>query len=145
MQFDFGQNWTDFARAALTGERVEAAQKEFAALLEGVPLRDASVLDVGFGQGLSLLSAARSGSRALGCDINPKCRDALRVSAAWFPEVEPSRIPIVTPQELLEGRPDDVLALPWNIADEIAAILQPMREWDGRMVIAVPRLTSRPV
>ena len=96
MQFDFGQNWTDFARAALTGERVEAAQKEFAALLEGVPLRDASFLDVGFGQGLSLLSAARSGSRALGCDINPKCREALRVSAAWFPEVELSRIPIVT-------------------------------------------------
>ena len=49
MQFDFGQNWTDFARAALTAERVESAQKEFAALLEGVPLRDATFLDIGFG------------------------------------------------------------------------------------------------
>ena len=27
---------------------------------------------------------------------------------------------------------DDILVLPWNIADEIAAVLQPMREWDGR-------------
>jgi 2-polyprenyl-6-hydroxyphenyl methylase/3-demethylubiquinone-9 3-methyltransferase len=96
MQFDFGQNWTDFARSALTSERVEGARQEFAALLEGVPLRDATFLDVGFGQGLSLLGAARSGSRVIGCDINPKCREALRASAAWFPEVELGGIPIVT-------------------------------------------------
>ncbi len=95
VHFDFGQNWTEFARSALSSARVERAQKEFAALLEGVPLRDATFLDIGFGQGLSLLSAAQRGSLAIGCDINPKCREALQTSAAWFPEVELAGIPIV--------------------------------------------------
>jgi SAM-dependent methyltransferase len=56
-----------------------------------------------------------------------------------------SRIPVVTPQEMLDGRPYEVLALPWNIADEIAAVLHPMREWGGRMVTAIPEISSRPV
>ena len=103
MQFDFGQNWQDFARAALTRERVERAEREFAALLEDVPLEKASFLDIGFGQGLSLLSAARHGCRVFGCDINPKCQEALRTSAAWFPEIELDAIPIVVGSILDDG------------------------------------------
>jgi len=95
MQFDFGQNWSEFARVALTRERVDCAQQEFAALLAGVELANATFLDVGFGQGLTLLSAARRGSRVVGCDINPKCREALATSATWFPDVDASTIPIV--------------------------------------------------
>ena len=103
MQFDFGQNWQDFARAALTRERVERAEREFAALLEDVPLENASFLDIGFGQGLSLLSAARHGCRVFGCDINPKCQEALRTSAAWFPEIELDAIRIVVGSILDDG------------------------------------------
>jgi 2-polyprenyl-6-hydroxyphenyl methylase/3-demethylubiquinone-9 3-methyltransferase len=95
MQFDFGQNWQEFARTALTPERVGDAQKEFAVLLEGIPLARASFLDIGFGQGLGLLSATRLGVRPVGCDINQKCREALRTSAAFFPELDPGAIPIV--------------------------------------------------
>ena len=95
MQFDFGQNWQEFALAALTPERVGDAQKEFAVLLEGIPLERASFLDIGFGQGLGLLSAARLGVRPVGCDINPKCREALRTSAAFFPGLDLDAIPIV--------------------------------------------------
>jgi 2-polyprenyl-6-hydroxyphenyl methylase/3-demethylubiquinone-9 3-methyltransferase len=95
MQFDFGQNWQEFARVALTPERVGDAQREFAALLEGVPLEQAAFLDIGFGQGLGLLSATRLGVRPVGCDINPKCREALRISAAFFPDLDQGAIPIV--------------------------------------------------
>ena len=94
-QFDFGQNWSDFARDALTRERVDRAQEEFSALLAGVELQNASFLDIGFGQGLTVLSAARHGARVVGCDINPKCREALHTSATWFPDVAAGAIPIV--------------------------------------------------
>jgi 2-polyprenyl-3-methyl-5-hydroxy-6-metoxy-1,4-benzoquinol methylase len=56
-----------------------------------------------------------------------------------------SRIPVVTPEEMLATRPKEVLALPWNIADEIAGALLPLRDWDGHMVTAIPRLVSRKV
>lgn len=95
MQFDFGQNWSEFAREALTRERVDGAQQEFAVLLAGVELSNATFVDIGFGQGLTLLSAARGGARAVGCDINPKCRAALETSATWFPDVKVGAIPIV--------------------------------------------------
>jgi SAM-dependent methyltransferase len=95
MQFDFGHNWREFARVALTPEHAARAQAEFAALHEGVPLADAAFLDVGFGQGLSLLAASRLGARAVGCDVNPKCRDALVASASFFPDVAAGAIPIV--------------------------------------------------
>jgi SAM-dependent methyltransferase len=95
VQFDFGQNWSEFARAALTRERVDHALQEFATLLSGVPLADAAFVDIGFGQGLVLLAAAQHRARVVGCDINPKCRDALATSATWFPSVATDAIPIV--------------------------------------------------
>ncbi len=51
-----------------------------------------------------------------------------------------SHMPIVTPEALIAQRPDDVVVLPWNIADEIAAELKPLRERGTRFWVAVPRL-----
>ena len=51
-----------------------------------------------------------------------------------------SRIPVVSPDELLAWRPDDVLILPWNIAPEIAAELLAVRSWGGRLLTAVPQM-----
>ena len=51
-----------------------------------------------------------------------------------------SRIPVVTPAALLAFRPEEVLILPWNIASEIAGELRAMREWGGRLMVAVPHL-----
>lgn len=51
-----------------------------------------------------------------------------------------SRIPIVTPEAMLATRPDYVLILPWNLAEEIKGEIAAMREWGGRSVIAIPTL-----
>jgi SAM-dependent methyltransferase len=51
-----------------------------------------------------------------------------------------SHIPIVSPQRLLDEKPDVVLILPWNIKDEVAQQLAEIRTWGGRFAIAVPQL-----
>jgi SAM-dependent methyltransferase len=51
-----------------------------------------------------------------------------------------SHIPIVSPDELRKTRPDTVLILPWNIADEVAQQLAYVAEWDGKLAVAVPSM-----
>ncbi len=51
-----------------------------------------------------------------------------------------SRIPVVSPEELLAARPDYVLILPWNLREEVMEQLAAVREWGGRFVTAVPRV-----
>lgn len=53
-----------------------------------------------------------------------------------------SRIPIVAESALQEYRPDHVLVLPWNLAPELDDQLSYVRQWGGRLVSAVPRLTQ---
>jgi len=52
-----------------------------------------------------------------------------------------SRIPVVSPKDLLALRPDYVLILPWNLKDEIAREMAAIRDWGGRFVTAIPHLT----
>jgi SAM-dependent methyltransferase len=52
-----------------------------------------------------------------------------------------SHLPIYGPERLTDKRPDYVLLLPWNLKDEIAAKMAHIRDWGGRFVVAVPRLT----
>lgn len=73
--FDFGQNWKEFSEQALTPERFGQARKDFAELVAGIDLRGKTFLDIGFGQGLTLLCASEQGARVHGLDINPKCRE----------------------------------------------------------------------
>lgn len=73
--FDFGQNWKEFSEHALDSAHYAQARAHFSELMHGVPLTDASFLDIGFGQGLSLFCAAQAGARIHGVDINPKCRE----------------------------------------------------------------------
>ena len=51
-------------------------------------------------------------------------------------------IPILPPAALRERRPDLVLILPWNIADEVVAQHAYVREWGGQFVVAVPELRT---
>ena len=50
-----------------------------------------------------------------------------------------SHIPVVSPEALLAMPLDDVLVLPWNIADEIAQQLR-RDGFRGRIHIAVPAI-----
>ncbi len=49
-----------------------------------------------------------------------------------------SHIPIVSPEKLEELKPDWVLILPWNIADEVIKHYQSVYSWGGKFVTAVP-------
>lgn len=51
-----------------------------------------------------------------------------------------SHIPILPPKVLKERKPDVLLILPWNIADEVMQQNVFIREWGGRFVTAVPSL-----
>jgi hypothetical protein len=50
-----------------------------------------------------------------------------------------SHIPVVTPEALLSLPLDDILILPWNIADEVAGQLR-AGGFGGRILIAVPEM-----
>lgn len=51
-----------------------------------------------------------------------------------------THIPIHPVEALAEARPDYVLIMPWNLRREIAAQLEYVREWGGRLVVALPEL-----
>lgn len=68
---------------------------------------------------------------ALVADKNPHKQDHLMPG---------SHIPIVSPDELVHAKPDYVLILPWNLADEISKELVAIREWGGQFVTAIPEI-----
>ncbi len=49
-----------------------------------------------------------------------------------------SHIPILVPERLVEMKPDYLVILPWNIADEIKAVNAILTSWGGKFVVAVP-------
>jgi SAM-dependent methyltransferase len=51
-------------------------------------------------------------------------------------------IPVVPPEALLRERPDDIVILPWNIAEEVAAELAPLRRAGTRLWVAVPEMAE---
>jgi hypothetical protein len=51
-----------------------------------------------------------------------------------------SHIPIVGPSALRDCKPDLVLILPWNIANEVISQHAYIRQWSGRFVTAVPEI-----
>lgn len=59
----------------------------------------------------------------------------------WLPG---SRIPIYDVEKLKEMRPDYLLILPWNIKDEIMRQCAFIRDWGGKFVVPIPRVTIVP-
>ncbi len=94
-QFDFGENWKNFSSNALSDSSVYSARKEFLNLINGENIRGKAFVDIGFGQGLSLLIASEIGAKTVGCDINPKCKEILEKNRIYFPGAQ-KNIPVIT-------------------------------------------------
>jgi SAM-dependent methyltransferase len=94
---------------------------------------------------------AAYGAAAKGCTLlnasGVSAKDILYVadrSAAKQGRLLPGcRLPVVAPERLWCAPPDDLLILPWNLADEIVRELAPLRGAGTLFWIAVPEL--RPV
>ena len=54
------------------------------------------------------------------------------------------QIPIYAPEHILQTKPHYVLILPWNIKEEIMDKMAAIRQWGGRFVTAIPKLTVLP-
>ena len=52
-----------------------------------------------------------------------------------------TRIPIHDPSRIAETRPDVILILPWNLADEIGRQLAYTREWGASLIVPIPSTT----
>lgn len=95
---------------------------------------------VGYGapaKGNTLLNYCGVGPELLAytVDVSP------HKQSRYLPGVQ---IPIYAPDHILETKPDYVLILPWNIKDEITDKMAAIRQWGGRFVIAIPKLTILP-
>lgn len=51
-----------------------------------------------------------------------------------------SRIPIVSPEQIAETKPDYVLILPWNLRNEIISSNSAVFDWGGKFVVPIPEL-----
>ena len=94
-QFDFGENWKNFSERAMSEKNKEKARADFSELTENIDLTDKTFLDIGFGQGLSLLIAAENSVKPVGCDINPKCDSILHHNRKFFNNIQNVNIPII--------------------------------------------------
>jgi hypothetical protein len=52
-----------------------------------------------------------------------------------------SHIPVVCEEKLKIDQPDYVVVFPWNIKDEIIAQLHYIKNWNGRFVTAIPKIS----
>tara|TARA_B100002003_G_scaffold92917_1_gene86580 strand:- start:74 stop:1300 length:1227 start_codon:yes stop_codon:yes gene_type:complete len=51
-----------------------------------------------------------------------------------------SHIPIFPPSMLYEQKPDIILILPWNLAEEVTSQNAYVREWGGEFITAIPQI-----
>lgn len=51
-----------------------------------------------------------------------------------------SHIPILSEEKISETKPEYILILPWNIKDEVIEQLEYTKEWNGKLLVAVPKL-----
>jgi hypothetical protein len=96
------------------------------------------------GKSVAAYGAAAKGNTLLNYagikpDLLPYVCDASSSKQGKF--LPGSHIPILPPAALKKYRPDIVLILPWNIADEVMGQHENIREWGGKFAVAVPYMT----
>lgn len=115
-------------------DRVEKVREDFLHFLENARRAGKSV--VGYG-------AAAKGNTFMnycglsGRDIDYVADRNIHKQGRLLPGVH---APIVDPAMIDRTRPDYVVILPWNLADEVERQLSSIREWGGQFVTAIPEL-----
>jgi SAM-dependent methyltransferase len=113
-------------------KRVEQCRESLLAFLAGAKRDGKRVAAYGAAaKGNTLLNFCRVDSRdvAFVADRNP------HKQKKFLPG---THIPVVSPEELMQAKPDYVLILPWNLRDEIRQQLKGIEAWGGRFVTPVP-------
>jgi SAM-dependent methyltransferase len=77
MRFSFGKNWQSYSKYAITTARIEQARQTFRELITGIDIKGKKFIDIGFGQGLSLIAAAEMNADVLGVDLDSDNVEAL--------------------------------------------------------------------
>ena len=112
--------------------RIEAVKASFLAFLARAESEGKKV--AGYG-------AAAKGNTFLNyCEVSyPRLSEVYDRSERKQGKLTPgSHIPIAPPGRVAETKPDYVVILPWNIADEVRANMAFVSRWGGRFVTAVP-------
>jgi hypothetical protein len=117
--------------------RAEKARNDFMAFLKRARSEGKSVAAYGAAaKGNTLLNFAEVGPDLIGfvVDRNPAKQ------GKFLPG---SRVPIVAEDRLFAQKPDYIVILPWNLADEIMTQLTGVRAWGGQFVTAISTLQIR--
>lgn len=98
------------------------------------------------GKRVAAYGAAAKGNTLLNfCGVKPDLMPFIADAAAAKQDkfMPGSHIPIVSPSQLREQRPDFLVILPWNIADEVREQCRDLAAAGTRFVTAVPTLEVR--
>jgi SAM-dependent methyltransferase len=124
--------------------------------LEGYERFAAQVKETKFALVEFLMSAAKQGKKVAGYGAPGKSatllhycgigRDLIEYTVDRSPYKQGrflpgTHIPIFHPDRIRETKPDYIVILPWNLRDEIISQLQYIREWGGRFVVPIPKVT----
>jgi len=52
-----------------------------------------------------------------------------------------THVPIYSPDKIFETKPDFLFVLPWNLKDEIMAEMSHVRDWGGKFIVPIPKVS----
>jgi SAM-dependent methyltransferase len=115
-------------------QRIEAVTKAFLAFLAEAKAAGKRVAAYGAAaKGNTFLNVCKVGTDDIVCVFDRSREKQGRLLPG-------SHIPVLAPEAIREVRPDYVVILPWNIADELTQAFACIRDWGGKFVIAIPQM-----
>ncbi|TXS96688.1 class I SAM-dependent methyltransferase [Parahaliea maris] len=121
------------------GERVVELKNNFLRFLLDCKLRGLKICGYGAaakGNTLMNFAGIRPDMIKFVCDAAPSKQ------GKYLPG---SHIPVIAPDAIRDEKPDVVIVLPWNLIEEIKESLFHIKEWDGRLAVALPDVKFLPL